>query len=164
MSVDQSSWKLSLTMNMVPWPFVVSAAFRGLLNLRTLSQQFFTASHLNWARKVTPLVHTSEPLNSKAWATRSTDTTKAAVLEWLGTGADQAPELDPMLRPPIKAETIFIQGDSDERVPLDITENYIKAMAGHGKKIELHILPNTSHFEMMNVPSATFTAILQSIN
>ena len=88
---------------------------------------------------------------------------RGAVLEWLGTGADQAPELDPMLRPPIKAETIFIQGDSDERVPLDITENYIKAMAGHGKKIELHILPNTSHFEMMNVPSSTFDALIRAI-
>jgi acetyl esterase/lipase len=89
---------------------------------------------------------------------------RGAVLEWLGTEADQAPELDPMLRSPIKAKAIFIQGDSDERVPLDITESYIKAMAAHGKKIELHILANTSHFEMMNVPSATFTAILQSIS
>jgi pimeloyl-ACP methyl ester carboxylesterase len=89
---------------------------------------------------------------------------RGAVTEWLGASADEHPELDPMVRPPIKAETIFIQGDSDERVPLDITESYISAMAAHGKKIELHILEATSHFEMMNVPSSTLETIMKVIN
>jgi len=49
---------------------------------------------------------------------------RGAVLEWLGTDATNRPELDPMLRPPIKAETIFIHGDQDERVPLELSQMY----------------------------------------
>ncbi len=89
---------------------------------------------------------------------------RGAVSEWLGRDADQRPELDPMVRPPIKAETIFIQGDSDERVPLDITESYIREMAKHGKTIALTVLPETSHFQMMEVPSSTLDAIVKVIN
>lgn len=85
---------------------------------------------------------------------------RGAVREWLGRSADELPELDPMLRPPIKAETIFIQGALDERVPLDITQGYIETMKRHGKEIPFVILPETSHFQMMEIPSATFTAII----
>jgi RNase adaptor protein for sRNA GlmZ degradation len=36
-------------------------------------------------------------------------------------------------------------------------------MKGQGKTIALEILPETSHFEMMNIPSSTFDAVLRAI-
>lgn len=88
---------------------------------------------------------------------------RSAVHEWLGTDAELRPELDPMLRPPIKAETIFIHGNLDERVPLHLTQSYVAAMGKHGKEVALEVLPGTSHFEMMNAPSPTFDALMRAI-
>lgn len=88
---------------------------------------------------------------------------RSAVHEWLGTDAELRPELDPMLRPPIKAETIFIHGNLDERVPLHLTQSYVAAMGKHGKDVALEVLPGTSHFEMMNAPSPTFDALMRAI-
>lgn len=88
---------------------------------------------------------------------------RSAVREWLGTDAELRPELDPMLRPPIKAETIFIHGNLDERVPLHLTQSYVAAMGKHGKEVALEVLPGTSHFEMMNAPSPTFDALIRAI-
>jgi pimeloyl-ACP methyl ester carboxylesterase len=89
---------------------------------------------------------------------------RGAVREWLGRDATERPELDPMLRPPVSVPVKFIQGSADERVPLEITENYIAAMKAHGQQIELEELAGTTHFEMMDIPSATFDALLSSIN
>lgn len=88
---------------------------------------------------------------------------RGAVLEWLGRDADQRADLDPMLRPPISAQTIFIQGALDERVPIELTESYIAAMKRHGKEIPLVILPETSHFQMMDIPSKTYEALIQAL-
>jgi pimeloyl-ACP methyl ester carboxylesterase len=86
---------------------------------------------------------------------------RGAVLEWLGRNADERADLDPMLRPPITAQTIFIQGALDERVPLELTEGFIAAMRRHGKEIPLEILAETTHFQMMDIPSKTFEALTQ---
>jgi pimeloyl-ACP methyl ester carboxylesterase len=69
-----------------------------------------------------------------------------------------------MLRPPITAETHFIHGDQDERVPLELSQKYQEAMKRHGKSVTLEILEGVSHFQMMDIPSATYTAIVNSIN
>lgn len=87
-----------------------------------------------------------------------------AVLEWLGSSSDKRPELDPMLRPPISAQTHFIHGDQDERVPLELSKKYQAAMKLLGKSVTLEILEGVSHFQMMDLPSPTFNAILKSIN
>jgi pimeloyl-ACP methyl ester carboxylesterase len=89
---------------------------------------------------------------------------RGAVREWLGRDALERPELDPLRRPPISAKTIFIHGDLDERVPLELTEKYVSAMKSYGQEILLEILPGTSHFEMMDIPSPTYTALLRAIN
>ncbi|MEY4734895.1 MAG: hypothetical protein RL428_230 [Actinomycetota bacterium] len=89
---------------------------------------------------------------------------RGAVREWLGRDALDRPELDPLRRPPISSKTIFIHGDLDERVPLELTEKYVAAMKSYGQEIVLEILPGTSHFEMMNIPSPTYTALLRAIN
>jgi acetyl esterase/lipase len=89
---------------------------------------------------------------------------RGAVNEWLGKDAALRPELDPMARPPIKAETIFIHGNLDERVPLHLTEKYVELMREQGKSIALEVLPGTSHFEMMNIPSSTFDAVISAVN
>jgi pimeloyl-ACP methyl ester carboxylesterase len=88
---------------------------------------------------------------------------RGAVREWLGRDANERPELDPMMLQPIKAKTIFIQGALDERVPLDLTQGYIEAMKRHGREIPLVILPETSHFQMMNIPSQTYDAIIEAL-
>ena len=87
-----------------------------------------------------------------------------AVREWLGCSAENRPELDPMLRPPIVAHTHFIHGDLDERVPLELSLKYQGAMKLHGKNVTLDILKGVSHFQMMELPSPTFDAILAAIN
>ena len=89
---------------------------------------------------------------------------RGAVHEWLGKDATHRPELDPMARPPIKAETIFIHGNLDERVPLHLTQKYVELMKEQGKSIALEVLPGTSHFEMMNIPSSTFDAVINAVN
>jgi pimeloyl-ACP methyl ester carboxylesterase len=89
---------------------------------------------------------------------------RGAVLEWLGRSAEERPDLDPMLRPPVGAKTIFIQGALDERVPLELTRAYIEAMKRHGREIPLVLLPETSHFQMMDIPSPTFDAIIEALN
>lgn len=89
---------------------------------------------------------------------------RGAVREWLGKDAALRPELNPMTRPPIKAETVFIHGNLDERVPLHLTQRYVELMKEQGKSIALEVLPGTSHFEMMNIPSSTFDAVLKAIN
>lgn len=89
---------------------------------------------------------------------------RGAVREWLGRSADERSDLDPMLRPPIAAKTIFIQGALDERVPIELTQGYLEAMKRQGREIPLVILPETSHFQMMDVPSATFDAIIEALN
>lgn len=88
---------------------------------------------------------------------------RGAVREWLGVSAENKPELDPMVRPPIKAKAHFIHGDSDERVPLELTARYIAAMKAHGKEITLDLLEDTSHFQMMEIPSKTLDAILLAL-
>ena len=88
---------------------------------------------------------------------------RGAVFEWLGCDATTRPELDPMVRPPIKAETLFIHGDQDERVPLELSEKYQAAMKSQAKTVTLEVLPGVSHFQMMEIPSPTFTAILRSL-
>jgi pimeloyl-ACP methyl ester carboxylesterase len=88
---------------------------------------------------------------------------RGAVLEWLGRDADERADLDPMLRPPISAETIFIQGALDERVPVELTEGYIAAMKRHGKEIPFVILPETTHFQMMDIPSKTYDALIHNL-
>jgi pimeloyl-ACP methyl ester carboxylesterase len=88
---------------------------------------------------------------------------RGAVHEWLGRDAELRPELDPMVRPPIRAETLFIHGNLDERVPLQLSQKYVEAMKSHGKTIALEVLPGTSHFEMMNIPSSTFDALVRAI-
>lgn len=89
---------------------------------------------------------------------------RGAVLEWLGCSSEKRPELDPMLRPPISAKAHFIHGNQDERVPLELSQKYQVAMKQHGKSVTLEVLEGVSHFQMMDVPSPTFDAILRSIN
>jgi pimeloyl-ACP methyl ester carboxylesterase len=69
-----------------------------------------------------------------------------------------------MVRPPIKAETHFIHGNLDERVPLQLSQKYVEEMKSQGKAVTLEILPGTSHFEMMNIPSSTYDALVRAIN
>ena len=89
---------------------------------------------------------------------------RGAVHEWLGVDAVDRPELDPMARPPISAITHFIHGNLDERVPLELSLKYQEEMKKQGKNVTLEVLDGTTHFQMMDIPSPTFTAILNSIN
>ena len=84
---------------------------------------------------------------------------RGAVLEWLGGDADQSADLDPMKRSAIRAELTIIQGSDDERVPIDITYSYVDAKRVEGATIEMVTLDGTTHFEMMALPSATYSAI-----
>lgn len=86
-----------------------------------------------------------------------------AVREWLGCDAIDRPDLDPALQPTPAVPTIFIHGEMDERVPLDLSERYCEKAAQEGRPIELLKLAGTSHFEMMDIPSETYSAILQSL-
>lgn len=86
-----------------------------------------------------------------------------AVREWLGCDAIDRPDLDPARQPSPEIPTIFIHGELDERVPLDLTESYCEKARQEGRPIELIKLAGTSHFQMMEIPSETYSAILQSL-
>jgi pimeloyl-ACP methyl ester carboxylesterase len=88
---------------------------------------------------------------------------RGAVLEWLGVNADQREDLDPIKCAPIKAELIIIQGSDDERVPIEITYQYCDLMGKKGANIEMITLVGTAHFEMMEVPSAIYSAITTAL-
>ncbi len=88
---------------------------------------------------------------------------RGAVREWLGGDGAASPELDPMVRPPIKAQLFLIHGDADERVPLELTEKYCATMKERGKTVCLEVLAGTSHFEMMDIDSPTYLAIGRAI-
>jgi pimeloyl-ACP methyl ester carboxylesterase len=88
---------------------------------------------------------------------------RGAVSEWLGAPAASREDLDPSKVAPVKCRQIFIQGDSDERVPIELTLEYIEYARHHGTLIEMVTLVGTTHFEMMQVPSPTFDAILAAL-
>jgi pimeloyl-ACP methyl ester carboxylesterase len=117
-----------------------------------LADKFPAVTHLIGLAPVTDLIES-----------QARELGRGAVREWLGRDASERADLDPAVRPPVSKRVTFIQGSADERVPIDITENYCAAMAKHGQAIELMVLPGTTHFEMMDVPSATFTAILVAL-
>ena len=89
---------------------------------------------------------------------------REAVAEWLGVDAAMRPELDPMVRPALASEVHFIHGNQDERVPLELSERYVSVMKEQDKSITLNVLEGVSHFQMMDVPSPTYTAIISAIN
>ena len=89
---------------------------------------------------------------------------REAVSEWLGVDAAMRPELDPMVRPALASEVHFIHGNQDERVPLELSERYVSVMKEQDKSITLNLLEGVSHFQMMDVPSPTYTAIISAIN
>ena len=89
---------------------------------------------------------------------------REAVAEWLGVDAAMRPEIDPMVRPALASEVHFIHGDQDERVPLELSEKYVSAMREQQKSVALNVLEGVSHFQMMDVPSPTYTAIISAIN
>lgn len=89
---------------------------------------------------------------------------REAVAEWLGVDAAIRPELDPMVRPALASEVHFIHGNQDERVPLELSEKYVSAMREQQKSVALNVLEGVSHFQMMDVPSPTYTAIISAIN
>ncbi|MFM6841548.1 MAG: alpha/beta hydrolase family protein [Candidatus Planktophila sp.] len=89
---------------------------------------------------------------------------REAVAEWLGVDATLRPELDPMVRPAPTSELHFIHGDQDERVPLELSKKYVAVMKEQQKSVALNVLEGVSHFQMMEVPSPTYSAILAAIN
>jgi pimeloyl-ACP methyl ester carboxylesterase len=89
---------------------------------------------------------------------------REAVAEWLGVDAAMRPELDPMVRPALASDVHFIHGDQDERVPLELSEKYLSVMKEQQKSITLDVLEGVSHFQMMDIPSLTFSAILSALN
>ena len=88
---------------------------------------------------------------------------RGAVTEWLGVSAVSREDLDPSKVVPVKCKQIFIQGDRDERVPIELTLEYIEHARSHGTHIEMVTLVGTTHFEMMQIPSPTFDAILKAL-
>lgn len=89
---------------------------------------------------------------------------RGAVREWLGGDAIASPELNPMVRPPIKAQLCLIHGSADERVPLELTHNFCATMKKQGKAYCLDVLEGTTHFEMMEIDSPTYQAIGRALN
>lgn len=85
---------------------------------------------------------------------------RGAVREWLGVDAAERSDIDPIQRTPLSKPVTHIHGTADERVPIELTHNYIAKMAQLGAEIEMVELEGTTHFEMMDIPSPTYSAIL----
>lgn len=89
---------------------------------------------------------------------------RGAVHEWLGCDAAERPDLNPNLLPVPQLPIIFIHGDKDERVPIELSENFYTKAEAEGHPITLKKLAGVSHFEMMDIPSPTFAAIVAALN
>ncbi|BBG05287.1 MULTISPECIES: alpha/beta hydrolase family protein [Pseudonocardia] len=82
-----------------------------------------------------------------------------AVREYLGGPAAEHPELDPALRPTPPGPVTIVHGDTDDRVPLAISESYLARHPG----TRLVVLPGVEHFGVVDPQSDAWAAVAAEI-
>lgn len=87
-----------------------------------------------------------------------------ALVEWLPEGARSRPDLDPIYLLHQSAPVIIIHGSRDDRVPIELSRNYLRKRLSQGYDVSLIELENTGHFELMNPSGVTFETLLKVIS
>ncbi|MCX6450636.1 MAG: alpha/beta hydrolase [Actinobacteria bacterium] len=86
-----------------------------------------------------------------------------ATKEWLTQSASHYPDLDPNLCPSPAIPIIFLHGDLDLRVPLDLSVAYVEGRKSLGVDIELIQINEIGHFEIIDPESIAFPEILKAL-
>jgi acetyl esterase/lipase len=73
---------------------------------------------------------------------------------FLGAMPDERPEAyaagSPLHQLPLGPPQLLLHGDADQRVPLAHTERYAAAASAAGDPVELRVLPDVDHFEVID--------------
>jgi len=85
-----------------------------------------------------------------------------AINEWLPQGARNYPELDPSLSKVPSIPTVIIHGDSDVRVPIELSAAYVESKK-MGANLNFVQLKDIGHFEIIDPTSSAFPEILSGL-
>jgi pimeloyl-ACP methyl ester carboxylesterase len=85
-----------------------------------------------------------------------------AINEWLPQGARNYPELDPSLSKVPSIPTVIIHGDSDVRVPIELSAAYVESKK-MGANLNFVQLKDIGHFEIIDPTSSAFPEILSAL-
>jgi len=86
-----------------------------------------------------------------------------ATEEWLPNPAVQYPDLDPMRSEIPRIPMIIIHGETDARVPISTSIDYLEKAKQSGLEIELIKLENVGHFDLIDPANTSFNSILKSL-
>lgn len=84
------------------------------------------------------------------------DLGSGAVPAFLGSGAEERPDLDPTRRPTPRMGVVVIHGSDDDIVPLSVGSSYVNTMAPIARLVSL---PGCGHFEPID-PTGSAWAVL----
>ncbi|MEJ8279671.1 alpha/beta hydrolase family protein [Pseudonocardia spirodelae] len=82
-----------------------------------------------------------------------------AVRAFLGTAADDRPDLDPAAGPSPSGPVTIVHGDADDRVPLSVSRSY----AGRHPSARLVELAGCDHFALVDPLSPAWTTVTREI-
>lgn len=86
-----------------------------------------------------------------------------ATKEWLPESAINYPDLNPILSKSPSIPTIVIHGDSDLRVPMELSANFVESQRVLGADIKLVQIKDIGHFEIIDPTSSAFPKILSAL-
>jgi acetyl esterase/lipase len=90
-----------------------------------------------------------------------------AVVQFLGAGPDEAPELyaaaSPLRRLPVGVASVLIHGDADNRVPIAQSRDYARAALAAGDQCQLHELPGGDHFELIDPGGRAWPVVVEQL-
>ena len=88
------------------------------------------------------------------------------VADFLGGGPEEVPDryryASPIEHLPLGIRQKLFHGSADTAVPLEISERYVQAAQSHGDHAELIVLPEASHFDVVDPRTQEFAQILAS--
>lgn len=100
----------------------------------------------------------------RAWELHLSDD---AVVEYLGGTPEQVPEhyreASPMELAMSKAGQLIVHGLSDDVVPPAISRDYAAAKKKRGEAVELFLLPQAGHFELIDPASQAFPIVAEAV-
>ncbi len=92
---------------------------------------------------------------------------RGIVREFLAGTPDEVPEryrlASPIARIPLKRPAVLIHGENDNIVPITIARAYEKAARAAGDNVELHALPDTGHFELIDPEKPQWATVERAV-
>jgi acetyl esterase/lipase len=97
----------------------------------------------------------------RAWELQLSNT---VVADFLGGSPDEVPDryafASPIERLPLGIPQRLFHGTADDSVPLEISERYVQAAQSSGDDAQLIVLPNASHFDVVDPRTKEFAQVL----